>query len=106
MTSILARNKAFVHLLLSTNNTQQKSLINSITSPQVDTITEILYNLLHVVPLTSEEEKIVKQRRRKLEKLALISRSLKFRKSLILKHKIQLLKLLLHFKDKLLEVAK
>jgi len=100
----IIRNKPFLSLLLTTNAKQQLSLLKSITPDQLDSVGEVLHNIFHVVPLTREEGKFIKKRRKTIEKLIILSRSVKFRKTLLIKYKTQLLKTLLHFKAKLLSV--
>lgn len=103
MSKRLNKNKAYLNLLLSnTDKRQQNALIHSITHEQLNALGEIFYNLLHIVPMNKEEEKIVKKSRKITHKLSLISKAYTTRRKVLLGNKLRLLRLLLHFKAKLL----
>ena len=98
-------NKSFLQLLLSNNDKrQQNGLMQTISLEQLNVLGEIFYNLLNIVPLDKKEEKIVKKKKKILQKLSLLSKSYNSRRKLLLANKSALLKTLLSFKDKLLHV--
>jgi hypothetical protein len=90
----------YLRLLLNTNHTQQKSLINSISNQQIDALTEIFHNFL-TLPLSSGESDFIQKRKYIIRKLSNISKSHRFRKHLILKHMRIVLSTLNFFKDQL-----
>jgi len=105
MSTRLHRNRAFLTLLLSSDSKQQQlALLKTITPQQLDSIGEILHNILHIVGLSEPERKFVKRKANFAQKLTNLARSVKFRKRHLVNDKVRYLQLLLHFKDKLLEV--
>ena len=55
-------NASFLKLLLTTSRQQQRVLLDTATSGQVDALTEILHNLLHVVPISDSERNSIKRK--------------------------------------------
>jgi hypothetical protein len=95
----------YLRLLLHTNPIQQKSLISTITSEQVDLLSEIFHNFL-TLPLSSEENAFIQKRKPIIRKLSDISKSQRFRKRLLIKHFRIVMNTLTHFKDQLLSLVK
>jgi hypothetical protein len=82
---------------------QQLDLLTTITPEQVEAITEIFHNL-QILPLSEEENLILRKYNRIFKVIGQPDRNIKTRKSLIKKHKRIVLQTLLTFRDKLLEV--
>ena len=95
----------FLHLLLTTDSKQQKALINTISSDQVDLVSELLYNVINVVELSKKQRGVVKTKTKSLKAAANPKLTNKRRKTIIIKHKIQLLKLVKLLKDELIPIA-
>lgn len=105
MSRLLQQSQSFLTLLLNNKDKrQQYALVQTITVDQLNALTEIFYNLLNNVPLDKKEEQMVKKKRRIMQKLSLISKSFNSRRKVLVSNKSTFLKILLHFKDKLLEV--
>ncbi len=94
-------NESFLKLLLSTTRQQQRVLLDTATNGQVDALTEILYNLLYVVPISELERNSIK-RKKALTGLAKITRSYKYRLAHVRKNKRLLLSTLLKYNSQLL----
>ena len=105
MSSRIQNNGDFFRLLLQTHLPQQKALLSSLTSQQVDLLTEVVHNVLYVVPLVEKEKKAL-HRKKFLKEVSVMKRSQKYRKKRMQTKKVQFIKFLLTYKDKLLEVAK
>lgn len=105
MSGLLHANNAFISLLLDTaDKRQQKALLQTITHKQLNALGEIFYNLLNIVPMSKEDEKLIKKSRHLSQKLSLISKSFNSRRKLVLSNKAKILKVLLHFKANLLKL--
>jgi hypothetical protein len=102
--SEISRNKHFINFLLQTVYKQQLDILKSITAEQVEAITEIFHNL-QILPLTDNENAVIKKYSRILKVIAQPDRNVKTRKVLIKKHKRIILQTLAIFKDKLMEVV-
>ena len=105
MSSRMADQLHFFSLLLGTDKRQRTALFQSLTNLQTDAIGEIFFNLLKVLPLTKEEEKLLK-RKTFLRKIASVKTSPTRRKSIIKNHTKHITNLLLAFGEKILEVAR
>ena len=101
MSSRIRDNAPFLQLLLTSHLPQQKALIESASDEQVDLLTEVIHNLLYVVPIAHSVRRKL-QRKVYLKDLANIKRSRKFRKSHMRKRKSDLLKVLMPFASDLL----
>ncbi len=97
-------NESFLKLLLTTSRQQQRVLLDTATNSQVDALTEILHNLLHVVPISNAERNSIK-RKKSLTELAKITRSYKYRLTHVKKNKRLLLSTLQRYATELLEVV-
>lgn len=100
MSELLRDHSNFLSLILNTDPIQQKSLLDSITPSQALLIGEIFLNLLNI----EHEDKdfsFLKNKIRVLESLSKRNLSARYRRSLVRKHKVLILKILLHFKDNL-----
>lgn len=95
-------NKDFLTLLLTTENKQQKALVESITPPQVDCLSEVFHNLAYVVDLEPDQYDFMKRRKKVIKSLSQVHRSRKFRKGSIQKHSPCMLKILDQVKEDLL----
>ena len=104
MADRLRKNGDFFKLLLQTHLPQQKALMNSLSGQQVDLLTEVVHNILYIVPLAEKERKVL-LRKKFLKEISVMKRSQKYRKKRMQTQKVQLLKVLLSYKDKLLEVS-
>ena len=93
----------FLHLLLTTSRLQALSLILSATDEQINALIEIAYNLLSL-PLDEGEKRLINKRRTFLNKLTKKNLSRQNKKQLIFQHRNILLKTLLYFKDKLIQL--
>ena len=104
MSARLQNNGDFFRLLLQTHLPQQKALLSSLSPGQVDLLTEVMHNILYVVPLLEKERKAL-QRKKILKEISVIKRSQTYRKKRMQTQKVQLLKVLAAYKDKLLEMS-
>ena len=101
MSERIRNNGAFYQLLLTSTYAQQKALLDTLTPPQLDLISELVYNLLNTVPIADSEKK--KLRRKKyFKELSDIKRSFRYRFSRVKKNKKHLLKVLETYADRLL----
>ncbi len=96
-------NKSYIKLLLSTTRQQQRALLDTATNEQVDALTEILYNLMHTVPISEGERNIIK-RKKTFKELAKITRSYKYRQERVRKNKRLLLNTLSKYANDLIGV--
>ena len=87
-------------LLLSTFPAQQKALLDTASHEQVDLISEVVHNIVNVVPLPHGERKSL-SRRKYLKDISNIKRSVKHRKSIIRDNKKKLLDLLATYSPQL-----
>ena len=104
MSQALKRNKYFLTLLLTTNKGQAKALLETITQNQLETVIEIVFNLIKICTVKKDKTAIQK-RKNLLKKLVNKKVKLSKKKQLIVRHRIQLLKTLLHFKSLLLSLV-
>lgn len=104
MSSRIRDNLAFLRLLLTTHVSQQKALLDSISESQANLISELLFNLLFVLPLNDKQQKALR-RKQYLKDLSKIKRSFKYRKAKIKVYKNQLVKLLDTYKSQLLDLT-
>lgn len=93
MAERVLKNQHFFHLLLTTHLPQKKALLQSLTNDQVDFLSEVFYNLLHVLPLTEKERKPL-LRKKYLTQIGNIKRSYPYRKVRIKKYSKQLIQTL------------
>ena len=105
MSQNLKRNKDFLTLLLKTEKGQAKALLETITQKQLEAVIEILYNLMRISSV--KKDKTVIQKRKTLLR-ELVNKKVKLgkKKQLVGRHRIQLMKTLLHFKSLLLSLIK
>ena len=104
MSGLLQRNWHFINLLLTTELKQQKILIDNLTGSQCDLLTEIFYNLSHVVELNPEQAKYMRKRAKALVKLSRVNLSRKSRNAIIRKSRRQVLGLLNEVKGDILSI--
>lgn len=104
MSKLLLKNKCFLHLLYTTEPTQQKALLKTITIRQVSVIGEIFFNLLHNVRLTTKQRSVINLRRRVLSKIANGDIPIKLRRNYIDNHPRIVLQTLLLVKSELLDL--
>ena len=95
MTSKLKQNEHFIHLILEAPLKQKNALLHSISPQQVDAITEVIYNLLYVIPLPTTEHKKL-HRKKAFKEIAKTNRSIKYRRDRIKKIRNRLLLLYKH----------
>ena len=105
MSSRIADQLHFLSLLLNTDKKQRAALFQSLTNQQTDALGEIFHNLIKVVPLTKDEQKLLR-RKPFLRLVGTTKTATSRRKSLVKKHSRQIADLLLSFGDKILEVAR
>ena len=92
-------------MLLVTEVAQARALLKYITLQQVESIVEIAYNLLNIVS-KPKDKAIIQKRKAFLKKLVDKKRKLGLKRTLIIRHRVKLLKTLLHFKKVLLNLLK
>lgn len=97
----LRENEHYVRLLLSTTPSQQKALLDSVTDEQLDLLTEVLYNLLYVVPI-NQRERSAMLRKQAWKELAKISRSRKYRRVRVKANRKRLLDILIKYSKELI----
>ena len=105
MSTRIRDNSSFFRLMLSTHLAQQKALLDTISEKQTNLISELLFNLLFVLPLKEKEQKALR-RKQYLKDLSKIKRSFKYRKSKIKVYKTQLVKLLDTYKTQLMDMTR
>ena len=105
MSQNLKKAKNFLLLLLLTENVQARALLETVTLKQAEALVEIINNLMNIAATKSDKAVILK-RKPFLRKL--INRRLKLsaKRKLIGRHRVKLLKTLLHFKHPLLTLIK
>ena len=104
MSARIKNNADFFRLLLQTHPAQQKLLLQSVSAAQTDLLTEIAWNLLHVVPLPPKEKKAL-ARKKFLRELSVLKRSSKYRQKRVTANKVQIIKILQTYAAKLVELA-
>ena len=80
-------------------------MLSNLTSEQTDLISEICFNLLHVVEVDREQEKLLKKQLKSLKELSRVNKSRKCRQQKIKKHIHSLLKILESIKGDILNFA-
>ena len=105
MSARIADQLHFLSLLLDTDKKQRAAIFQTLTKSQTDALGEIFHNLIRVLPLAKEEQKLLK-RKPFLRLVATTKTSPSRRKSILKKHYKQVIDLLLSFGDKILEVAR
>ena len=100
MSSNLDNNRSYFDLILNSSSKQQGALLSTITDPQVDLISEIFHNLL-ILPLESGQKQFIKKRIQFVKKISNNSKSYRYRRRLVIKHKKLVTKFLDFFKDEL-----
>ena len=93
----------YLRLLLTTSAEQARSLLLSITTIQVQALSEIAHNLLRST-LPSKFKKTVAKYKTLLQKLGKKSGSIKIKIKLVKKHLRQVLNVLLSMKDSLMKL--
>lgn len=104
MSDKVRENLSFFRLLLDTNQLQRKALLDTLSESQTNLISEIIFNLLYVLPIHAKERKAL-QRKVFLKDIAKIKRSYKYRKTRIRKNRLQVLKLLDMYKEGLSQMV-
>ena len=104
MSTRIRDNSSFLKLILNTHSPQQKALLDTISQEQANFISELVFNLLFVLPLKEKERKSL-LRKQYLKDIAKIKRSFKYRKAKIKAYKIQLLKLMDTYKSQLMDMT-
>ena len=100
MSQNLKKAKKFLLLLLLTEKAQARALVKTVTLKQAEALVEIIYNLMNIAASKSDKAVILK-RKPYLRKLKLSAK-----RKLIGRHRVKLLKTLLHFKQPLLTLIK
>lgn len=93
-------NEDFLSLFLKTTPEQKKALLSSVTEFQTWMINEIFYNLLNIDHKTKDRQ-FLKNKIGLVKKLSDSKRTIKYRQSLVKKHKLAIVKILDHFKFQL-----
>ncbi len=105
MSALLFRNWDFINFLLNTELKQQKFLLRNLTDSQTDLISEIFFNLAHVVHLNPDQQKFVKRRLVAIKHLSQINKSRGTRRSIIKKYCIPAISMLNEVKKNILEAG-
>ena len=100
MSSNIEDNHSYFDLILNTSSKQQGALLSTITDSQVDLISEVFHNFL-TLPLESGQKQFVKNRIQFIRKLSNNSKSHRYRRGLITKHRKLVTKFIDFFKDDL-----
>ena len=96
----------FLQLILSTDNKQQRALIGpSLLKSQVNGLSEVIFNLLHIVTLTKEQITFLKRKLPALKPIGDIKKSVNYRKKLIIKQRKVLINTLNYFRDTLANIV-
>ena len=105
MSQNLKKAKNFLLLLLLTVKAQARALLETVTLKQAEALVEIVCNLMNIAASKSDKTVILK---RKTFLRKLINRKLKLsaKRKPIVRHRVKLLKTLLHFKQPLLTLLK
>ena len=93
MSEKLNRNKHFLKLLITTNQTQAKALLSTVTKDQLECLVEIGYNLVD----RPEFQTLHHRPRRLIQYLGNLSISLKRKKHILIQHRGILIKTLKQF---------
>lgn len=99
MSGLLQSNWHFINLLLVTDLKQQKVLLSNLAPSQVDLLSEIFFNLSHVVELNPSQQKFMKRKIGIIKKLSKVNRSRKSRNKSIKTHQLQIIRILEQVKD-------
>ena len=86
MSALLFRNWDFINFFFSTELKQQKLLLRNLTDSQTDLISEIFFNLAHVVHLNPEQQKFIKRKLVAIKQLSQINKSRSNRREVIKKY--------------------
>lgn len=103
MSELIRKNRNFLSLILSTSQEQQKAIINSITDNQALLLSEIFLNILELEH-SERDFRFLKSKVGVLDKLAKHKFSKRSKRGFVKKHKLVILRILLHFKDELQEL--
>lgn len=101
MSAKIKDNLSFFRLLLETSSLQRKALLDTLSESQVNLISELVFNLLYVLPIQVKARKSL-QRKTYLKDIAKIKRTYKYRKSKIRRNRAHIIKLLEAYKQDLL----
>ena len=71
---------------METEPRQQKALLSNLTDSQVDAITEIFFNIAHLVDLSEQQQKYLKRRLKLVKALSKAKRARKYRRADIKRH--------------------
>ena len=108
MSGLMRYNYHFLNLLLETEPRQQRALLANLTDSQVDAITEIFFNIAHVVDLSDHQQKRLKRRLKLVKTLSKAKQSRKYRRANIKRQAASVLSTLALVRDdvyKLIERA-
>ena len=103
MSSRIANNADFLRLLLQTHLPQQRALMSSLSQDQVDLLSEVIFNLLNVVPLPDKSRKALK-RKKFLVFISQLKRAVGGRRKKIQAKQQPIIKILLEYRHKLEQV--
>lgn len=105
--SKLKQNLNFVHLVVNTSKTQSVALLETITKPQADCVSEIVLNITlgNLVKLSDNVKAVLHKRRRVLNILKDRNRSNFKRTSVIKSHPKIVLETLKIARDKLVKIC-
>ena len=105
MSQNLKKTQNFLLLLLLTEIAQARALLETVTTKQTDALVEIVYNLMNIAT-TKSDKSVIRKRRSFLRKLIDRKTKVTAKKKLIARHRVKLLKTLLHFQKPLLSLLK
>lgn len=97
----MKENEFFLRLLLNTTSQQQKVLLDTVTDNQLDLLSEVIHNILYVVPIAQQERKSL-LRKQVLVELAKIKRSYKYRRTRVKVNKKEVMNILVKYARELL----
>lgn len=105
MSSRLRSNLHYLNLLLDSHKPQQKALLLTASNDQLDFISELIHNILFVVPITDKSRKALHRRKYLLE-IANIKRSHNYRRQRVKRKALAILDLINEYQRELRSVAR
>lgn len=105
MSKTILKNRDFIGLVLKGVGKQARALLDTISGEQTEALVEILYNLGKIAS-RNKDKAVIGKRRLIIKKLLNKKTTLKKKAKLVSKHKLQLLKTLIHFRGVLLSLVK
>lgn len=103
MSELLKDNGNFLSLILDTAPNQQKAILNTITHEQALLLGEIFLNILNI----EHEDRDINFLKNKVKLLEVLSNSKlsdRYRRGFVKRHKIPIIRILLHFKENLMKL--